>query len=59
MAQYTSPWARPIVLVSKQEGTTYQALCGINGHLNAIMKLEEFPLPYLDDSLDIANASST
>ena len=47
----TSPWASPIVLVAKQDGST--RFCVDYHHLNAITKLNEFLLPQVDDSLDV------
>ena len=46
-----SPWASPILLVSKQDGST--RFCVDYRRLNAITKLDEFPLPRVDDSLDL------
>ena len=47
----SSPWASPIVLVSKQDGCT--RFCVDYRCLNAITKLDELPLPRADDSLDL------
>ena len=43
--------ASPIALVSKQDGST--RFCVDYCRLNAITKLDEFPLPRVDDSLDL------
>ena len=47
----SSPWASPIALVYKQDGST--RFCVDYRRLNAITKLVEFPLPRIDDSLDL------
>ena len=46
-----SLWASPIVLVAKQDGSTH--FCVDLCCLNAIKKLDEFPLLQVDDSLDV------
>ena len=46
-----SPWASPIVLVAKKDGTT--RFCVDYRKLNAVTKLDVFPLPRVDDSLDL------
>ena len=44
-----SPWASPIVLVAKQDGTT--RFCVDYCKLNAVTKMDVFPLPRIDDSI--------
>ena len=51
-----SPWASPIVLVAKKDGTTH--FCVDYRQLNAVTKMDVFPLPWVDDSLDLL-ANST
>jgi hypothetical protein len=46
-----SPWAAPIVLVSKKTGDV--RLCVDFRKLNAITKKDSFPLPRIDDVLDL------
>ena len=50
-----SPWASPIVLVQKKDGGI--RFCVDYRKLNQITKLDEFPLPRIDDTLDILNGS--
>ena len=51
-----SPWASPIVLVAKKDGTTH--FCVDYQKLNAITKMDVYPLPRIDDSLDLLSGNS-
>ena len=47
----SSPWASPIVLVSKPDGST--RICGDYRLLNAGTKVDKYPLPRVDECLDV------
>jgi hypothetical protein len=46
----TSPWASPVVLVTKKNGK--KRFCVDYRKLNAIMKKDSYPLPRIDEMLD-------
>jgi len=46
----SSPWASPIVLVQKKDGTL--RFCVDYHGLNSVTKKDTFPLPRIDDLLD-------
>ena len=46
-----SPWASPVVLIEKKDGS--HRFCVDYRWLNGLTKLDVFPLPHVDDTLDI------
>ena len=46
----TSPWASPIVLVRKKDGS--HQFCVYYRKLNSVTKKDAYPIPRIDDTLD-------
>ena len=51
-----SPWASPVTLVQKQDGTS--RMCVDYRQLNAVTKRDRFPLPRIDEILDLMQGSN-
>ena len=51
-----SSWASPVVMVTKKDGTT--RFCVDYRKLNDIMKKDAYPLPRIDDTLDVLRGST-
>lgn len=52
----SSPWAAPVILVKKKDGTW--RFCVDYRRLNAVIKKDVYPLPRIDDAIDCLFAAS-
>nr|VZI08406.1 unnamed protein product [Spirometra erinaceieuropaei] len=52
----SSPWASPIVLVKKKDGTL--RLCVDYRRLNSVTKRDSFPLPRIDNTIDALSGAA-
>ena len=49
----SSPWASPVMLVEKRDGSYW--FCVDHRRLNTVTKMNVFPLPRVDDTLDMVS----
>jgi len=50
-----SPWASPIVLVTKKDGST--RFCVDYRKINAVTRKDAYPIPRVDDTIDTLSGS--
>lgn len=52
----SSPWSSPVVLIPKKDGT--KRFCVDYRMLNSVTKKDSYPLPRIDDTLDVLSGSA-